>query len=75
MRHLVCFLAHAHLLENFRDAFVAGLLVFPACSFQYKLEVLVHTAVVQQLEVLEDDAQLLSQRRNILASDGREVSA
>ena len=75
MRHLVDFLNHAHLVEHLFDAFVSILLVFPSGGLEHELEVLAHGAVVEQLEVLEDDAHFLSQGWNVLAADGLQVSA
>ena len=75
VRHLVDFLYHAYFVEHFLDALVSVLLVFPFGSLEHELEVLAHAAVVEQLEVLEDDAQFLAQGWNVLASDGLEVSA
>ena len=56
-------------------ALLYSVLVFPFCGFQHKLKVLLHRAVVQQLEVLEDYSHLAAQCRHVLSLQFEHVSS
>ena len=73
-RHLVALVEHAHVGEHFVDALVDGLFVAPTRSPEHEAQVLIDRVVVQELEVLEDDAHLLAQGGNLLAAYLREVA-
>ena len=66
MRHLVRLAFHAHIAENFFDSLADGCGVFPSCSAQHEFQVVLHTSVHQQLEILEYDSDLAPEKRNVL---------
>ena len=59
-RHLLGLVAHADLCKHLDDAAVYLLIVGPSRGLQDKTEVAIDGAVVEQLEVLKDDAHLLA---------------
>ena len=71
--HLVSLVFHLHVLQHLADALVDFLLVLPASRPKHKTQVLIHVAVGEQLEILEDDSYLLSQCRNFLTADLQQI--
>ena len=72
MRKALCLVGELHQLQHFEDA-GGTLLLLPACSPQHEVEVLLYRLVVEQLEVLEHDAQFAPQRRNVLVFEVAQV--
>ena len=75
MGHLHQLVFQAHKSKHLVDAVVDLVVVFPARSLQHKAEVLPYGAVVEELEILEDDSHLFAERRNVLAADGGDVAS
>ena len=75
MGHLVLLVEHAYGLEHLFDALLAFVLVLPAGCFQDEFHVLLHGAVMEQLETLEDDSHLASQSRYVLTAQFQQVSS
>ena len=69
MGHLVELVEHAHLFQYGLYALSALLAALPAGGLQHKFQIAAHGAVVEQLEVLEDNAHLLAKGRHVLALD------
>ena len=72
---LVFLVKKPHLVKHLVNALVYVFFLLPSCRLEYELEVAVDVAVVEQLEILEDDAHLSSQRRNVLTLYGGEVAS
>ena len=72
--HTVGFVGHAHHAQHVVDAPAGVVALLPSRGLQHKLEVLAHSAVGQQLEVLEHDAHLPSQGRHMLALQCQQVA-
>ena len=73
VRHLIRLLLHTHLLEHVHDIAAHGTFILPARCLQDKQEVLLHIAVAEQLEVLEDHTHLTAQIGYLAATQLKQV--
>ena len=73
MRHLMGLCRHAHVLEDFRNAGVDGVAVLQAGGAEDEFQVRFHAAVHQELEILENHAQLAAQHRYVFCTESAEV--
>ena len=65
MRHFLLCFEHAHISEHLVYSRVYLLSLFPSCCLQHEREVLIDSAVVKELEVLEDYSHLPSESRHV----------
>ena len=75
MGHLVALGGHTHLAQDVVYLGADGFLVAPAGGAEDELEVVVHGAVDEQAEVLEDDAELAPEVGDVAAAHPAEVVA
>ena len=73
MRHLVSFGIHAYQSQYLENLLVYELLVFPACGFENKTQIIKNVAVSEQLEILEYYTHLAAQTRYLALLDGHQV--
>ena len=59
--HLVGLVGHPYVLQDLPDALVDGILVFPAGRLEHEFQVALDGPVHEELEILEDDADLSPQ--------------
>ena len=63
--HFVGFVRHAYLSKHILNVIVHHFLVFPTCGTQDKEQIVLYTTVIQQLEILKNDADFAAQIRNL----------
>ena len=74
-RHLLGLVAHADFGQHLDDAAIYLLIVGPSRGLQDKTEVAIDGAVVEQLEVLKDDAHLLAKSGDATAAQSQHALA
>ena len=75
VRQLVALVAQAYFLQHLLDPLVHPLGIVPTGGLHHELQVLVHRAVREQLEILEHDAQLAAQVGDLAALQHVQVEA
>ena len=73
--HAAGFVVHSHSFQHLMDALVDLVMLLPASRLEHELQILIDGTVCEQLEILEDDTHLPSQGRNLLPSDGQQVTS
>ena len=71
----MCLPLHAYGLEHLRHLLRHLLFVLPSCGPEHEQEILLDASVHQKLEVLEHDAHLSPQIRNLLFPDAAKLES
>ena len=73
--HATGLVVHSYSPQHLMDALVDLVMLLPTCRLEHELQILIDGTVCEQLEILEDDTHLPSQGRNILPSNGHQITS